>query len=96
MSALKKLQMIGSKPYLGYVKLSIGFHEIISFRLVKNKFAPAGDHENKKSILVELKEEIVFLPQYFKDCLGEEDINDLNSANETQYLYFGGKREGNK
>lgn len=91
-NALKKLQQAGeTKPYFGFSKLPMGYHEIIGFRLTKNKFAKKD--ECKKTILVELKEQIVFLPKYFSENIKEEDINDLNSDGETKYLFFGGKRE---
>lgn len=99
MSAIAKIQMIGvSKPYYGFATLSIGYHEIVRFRLVKNKFVKkdASESEQKKSILLELKDEVVFLPQYFMDNLSEDDIINLNSAEERMYLYFGGRREGSK
>lgn len=92
MSAFKKLQEASeTKPYYGFSKLTLGHHEIIGFRLVKNKFAKKG--ECKKSVLVELLDQNIFLPKYFSENLKEDDIIDLNSDGETKYLYFGGKRE---
>lgn len=98
MSALAKIQMIGvSKPYHGFAQLTIGYHEIVRFRLVKNKFVKKDASESeKKSILLELNDEIVFLPQYFKEILTDDDIISLNSGGENMYLYFGGRREGSK
>lgn len=53
--------------------------------------------KNTKSLLVELRDEVVFLPQYFLNKLDEEDIAELNSTGgETLYLYFGGRREHNQ
>lgn len=93
MDTLKKIQNIKTgKPYNGFSVLSKGYHEIIFFRLVKNKY---GD-EGGKTILVELKNEVLFLPQYFTSLLNEEDIDNLNKCNETMYLYFGGKKEKSK
>lgn len=95
MSALAKIKSIGNKPYHGFSKLPHGYHEIVCFKLTKNKYAAADDEqENKKSIIVELKNEILFLPKYFTENINEDDINDINSSNEILYLYFGGKREG--
>lgn len=91
-SALSKLQQVSDvKPYYGFTKLDIGHHEILSFRLVKNKFAKKDDC--KKTILVELNEQIVFLPKYFTEQIKESDIDELNADGEKKFLYFGGKRE---
>lgn len=96
MSALAKLRMVGaSKPYLGFTKLSVGYHKIACFRLVKNKFSKKSDGD-EKTILVELEHEIIFLPKYFMDVLDHDDIKNLNCADEVHYLYFGGKRENSQ
>lgn len=96
MEVLKKLEEVRpNKPYHGFGKLSIGFHRIECFRVVKNKFGKKGDGSNK-SILVELCEEVLFLPQYFWGNLTEDDIKSLNASingKENVYLYFGGKHE---
>lgn len=92
MNALQKLQQASeTKPYYGFSKLAMGYHEIFSFHLVKNKFAKKDDC--KKSILIELKDQIIFLPKYFSEDMKRNDIINLNSDGETKYLYFGGKRE---
>lgn len=100
MNALAKLQQVSfddSKPYHGFAKLPIGYHKILCFRTVKNKFTKKVNNESEKSILVELTNEVVFLPQYFANRLNNEDIAELNSiANDAVYLYFGGRREANK
>lgn len=95
MNALAKLQNIKPcKPYHGFGKLKIGYHQIIFFRTVKNKFGKKNDG-NGKSILVELEDEVLFLPQYFFQQINEEDIQELNTTIEKEekkiYLYFGGK-----
>lgn len=100
MSALKKIEELKTnKPYLGFAKLRIGFHPITCFRVVKNKYGKKSDGSNK-SILIELKNEVLFLPQYFWRQLNEENIRELNSdiesGNEAIYLYFGGKQESNE
>lgn len=98
-SVIKKLQLVGaSKPYRGFAHLSMGYHEIVGFRVVKNKFNETKqDDKRSKSILVELQNEVVFLPQYFLDKIDEDDIAELNSADtENMFLYFGGRRNGKK
>lgn len=94
MNALNKLKEIQpNKPYRGFAKLDLGYHQILSFRIVKNKFGKKGDGSGK-SILVELNAEVLFLPQYFLQKLNEEDIRELNESvesNEKIYLFFGGR-----
>lgn len=93
MDVLQKLEKIQpNKPYKGFKQLNIGYHLVESFRIVKNKFFKKGEG-SKKSILVELKEEVLFLPQYFLQRLSEDDIRNLNEhidEGENIYLYFGG------
>lgn len=92
MSALLKLQEASDmKPYNGFSKLSRGHHEILRFRMVKNKYSKKDDC--KHSIIVELENEIVFLPKYFAVALKESDIEELNTDGQKKYLFFGGKRD---
>lgn len=98
MNILKKLQEVSAaKPYRGFSKLAIGYHEIVGIRTVKSKFSKSDSDEAGKSILVELKNEILFLPQYFSSCLDEKDMDELSSSKvEDMYLYFGGRRNQSK
>lgn len=99
MNALNKLKNIQpNKPYHSFARLSEGYHKIYSFKIVKNKFGKKTDGCGK-SILVELKEEVLFLPQYFLQKLDEEDIRELNTSidsGEIIYLFFGGRIEQNR
>lgn len=96
MNVLKKLEnMQGSKPYLGFAKLAIGNHKIMCLRIVKNKFAKKGEG-NGKSIIVELSDQILFLPQHFAQNLGSSDIEELNASKEAVFLHFGGQQDGSK
>lgn len=95
MDVIKKLQEVKPKPYYGFTQLSIGFHKIISFRTVKNKFAKKGEKQSK-TLVVELQKEILFLPQYFSENLSEDEINALNECDESVYIYFGGRNEKTK
>lgn len=95
MNVFNKLDTLNpNKPYHGFAKLSIGYHVITNFRFVKNKFGKKNDGSGK-SILVELKNEVLFLPQYFCQKLNESDIKELNSVIETDgddvFIYFGGR-----
>lgn len=92
MDILKKIEE--SKPYFGFTKLNKGFHQIVLFRTVKNKFDKKK--EETKSILVELENQVVFLPQYYRHKISDSDIIELNSsieAGEDMYLHFEGKNE---
>lgn len=94
MQALKKLAN-ENKPYRGFSKLAVGYHEIVNFRTVKNKFAK-NKSDAAKTILVELEKEVVFLPSYFWQKINEKDIVDLNAMIDgggMVYLYFGGRQE---
>lgn len=78
-----------TKYLYGFSKLSRGYHEILHFQMVKNKFAKKDDC--KHSIIVELEVEIVFLPKYFVINMKEGDIEELNNDTQKKFLYFGGK-----
>lgn len=96
MDVLKKLEnMQFSKPYLGFAKLAKGNHKVIDFRIVKNKFGKKNEGTGK-SILVELEDQILFLPQHFTRTLKEADIMELNDSSEIIYLHFNGQIEGGK
>lgn len=91
MSALKKLEEVtANKAYLGFAKLVIGYHKFFCFRLVKSKFGKKGE----KSLLVELDDQVLFLPQNFSQKMGEDDIRELNEnieKDKAMYIYFGGR-----
>lgn len=94
MQALKKLSN-ENKPYKGFSKLEVAYHEIVNFRTVKNKFAKTKS-DPSKTILVELEKEVVFLPSYFWQKINEKDMADLNAMIEQGikvYLYSGGRQE---
>lgn len=97
MNALKKLENVQSnKPYRGFSKLDMGCHKVVNFRLTKNKFGKKSDGSNL-SILVELEDQVLFLPSYFRQRLKDVDLQELNDSiesNENIYLYFGGKLPG--
>lgn len=99
MNVLKKLENTQpNKPYHGFAKLNKGCHQIVNFKVVKNKFGKKADGSNM-SIMVELKDEVMFLPQYFRQKLTDEDLKELNEsieAKEKIYLYFGGQNEDKK
>lgn len=94
MQALKKLEEnIPHKPYHGFAKLDIGFYEIKLYRMVKNKYGKKKSGTGK-SILIELDDQVLFLPQYFNQKLTESDIQELNettASGKPTFLYFGGK-----
>lgn len=99
-SALSLLKSAGSnmKPYNGFAKLPEGAHKIYNFKLVPNKLYNAKDKKSlKKVIMIELKEEVLFLPEYFCAAIKQDEskIDELNNDGIAKYLYFGGRR-GNK
>lgn len=81
------------KPYLGFKNLKIGNHEIISFKLIKNKFYRGGSDVAKKTLIAELENEIVFLPSYISDRIGysAERVAEINLEPIKKYLVFNGK-----
>lgn len=93
MNALKKLKQIKvNKPYYGFTKLPVGYHKIVDLRVVKSKFGKKNnDNEAATSILAELENEVLFLPQYFNK-LNTADIDELNLLGDL-YIYFGGQQE---
>lgn len=99
MSALEKLKEIGhSKPYKGFKTLDLGDHPIVRFRVVANKqYRETQPAAFKKALMVELAEEVLFLPHYFFDRLNcsEKEVEELNKDPIQKYLWFGGAREEN-
>lgn len=89
MNVLKKLNLAeSSKPYYGLSELSLGYHKISCFRISNGKFG--------RSVIAELKREIIFLPQYLTEKLEDKDVDELNSCEETVFLFFGGRHEKNR
>lgn len=82
------------KPYLGFSNLRIGHYEVVKFKLVKNKlYNPNAEKPLAKLVLmVELKDQVLFLPQYFATSinLDEEKVAELNGG-EKKFMFFGGK-----
>lgn len=76
------------KPYLGLAQLSLGYHKIESFRAAKTSYG--------ESVIAELENEVIFLPKFLVQKLGEKEIADLNDCKEPLYLYFGGMHETKK
>lgn len=99
MSAFKLLQACQSrdvKPYKGFSNLSVGFHEIFNFRLVNNKmYNKKKDKSAKRVILIELKDEVLFLPEYYAVDFDDDakKVDELNTDGVKKFLHFLGKRE---
>lgn len=96
-SALSLLQSASSpnKPYHGFSKLQIGTYEIYHFRLVPNKLYNSKEKKSlKKVLLIELKEQVLFLPDYFAASIREDEkkVNELNTDGVRKFLCFGGAR----
>lgn len=87
------------KPYNGFKNLDPGYYEIERFRLVKNKmFKDDKKCRLKRVLMVELKEEVLFLPEYFAVPFNDDDakVDELNKDGIKKYLYFNGKRPQNQ
>lgn len=96
MSVLERLEQV--KPYNGFTKLALGYHLIERFRAVNNSFA-SKEGDPQQTVMVELKDEVVFLPRYWsiRACeVGVDKLNELIEADEKLFLYFGGKYENTK
>lgn len=95
-SALGLLKAVAKKPYLGFKSLKEGEYEILSFRLVKNKQFKGDDDKKKlkRVLLVELDNQVLFLPEYFATPFNDDDskIEELNNDGVRKFLYFGGGR----
>lgn len=81
---------------LNFSKLARGHYEVECFRFVKNKFykPDSADPGVKRSLLVELKDQVLFLPKYFAERLRDSDekLMELNSG-EKKFLFYDGKRD---
>lgn len=89
MNVLKKLSEAASgKPYHGFAKLKTGYHEVLFFRISVGKYG--------RSVVAELENEVIFLPQFISEKITESDIDDLNTSKEKLFLFFGGKHDTNK
>lgn len=97
-SALNILKSFGmeSKPYNGFTHLPHGHYEIVMFKLVQNKmYNPKSEKSFKRILMVELKDQVLFLPGYFAANFqfgGDKKVAELNSDGIKKFLYFGGKR----
>lgn len=98
MSALSLLQACQDseqKPYKGFSQLPIGNHEIVKFRFVANEmYNKKKENSLKRVILIELADEVLFLPEYFAVGLNDDSskIDELNKDGIKKFLCFGGKR----
>lgn len=81
------------KPYLGFKRLQIGDYEIFEFRFVKNRYALTQPDAPPRTVLVELADQVLFLPDYLSHRLKDNDaiIDRLNSDDVKRFLCFGGK-----
>lgn len=86
-----------SKPYYGFSNLKIGHHEVVKFRLVRNKQykSDAEKPSSPQTLLVELVDQVLFLPEYFLRQFGDnaEKVDELNNDGVRKFMFFGGRRE---
>lgn len=84
------------KPYYGFSHLAIGKHSIEKFRLTPNKFYNKKEVNSfKKSLVCELSDQVLFLPNYFSAQFNEDKslIETVNNDGVKRFLCFGGKRD---
>lgn len=98
-SALDLLQSSNNplKPYKGFSQLEHGDHRIFSFRLVNNRHYKEVDGTGfnlKRVLLVELADQVLFLPEYFAAPFldDEQKVAELNKDKKIKYLCFRGSR----
>lgn len=98
MNVFERLDFV--KPYNGFAKLTNGYRSIEKFRAVKNRFGKKSeDGDPGQTILVELKDQVVFLPQYWCEKISPSDMEEMNKMIQDKqevYLYFGGKYKSTK
>lgn len=79
MNVLKRLsQKVSDKPYHGFTKLPLRYHEIVCFRESEEKYG--------QNLIAELKHELIYLPQYIVEKLDNNDIDQLNQCEETCFF----------
>lgn len=83
------------KPYYGFKSLKPGNYEILSFRFVWNQyFNPSDERSPRRIILIELEDQVLFLPPYMALKLRNDDdlLEKYNNDGIKRYLCFGGRR----
>lgn len=89
-------QFLDGKPYKGFGELEIGEYEIVLFRFVRNKFFdPTVANSLRRVLVVELDDQILFLPSYMAVNFRDDDklLEALNNDGVKRFLCFGGRRE---
>lgn len=84
-----------SKPYRGFESLPIGNHEVISFKLIRNRYYnPEILNSMRRVLLAELHDQVLFLPAYMAFNFNDDDnlVNALNNDGIKRYLCFEGRR----
>lgn len=83
-----------SKPYFGFSKLKVGYYECVAFRIVNNKqYKPDAENPGlKQTLLVELKDQVLFMPKHIsaKFIDNQQNFEALTSSTEKIFLFFGG------
>lgn len=71
MQNVKKMELLNAKcvqkvnkPYYGFKQLAEGYHEIVAFKLVKNKYHKTERGAESRALMVELVDQVLFLPQW--------------------------------
>lgn len=91
MNSYNLFNQFEQKPYKGFKNLAVGNYEIKRFRLVKNKFLKEEDSP-KRVLLVELEDQILYLPAYFAVNFEDDDrkVDAVNKDGVRRFLCFKG------
>lgn len=84
-----------TKPCNSIKNLVEGSYEIIKFRLVCNNFySPDRENSPRRVILVELQNQVTFLPQYMATNFRDDDqlVDELNNDGKKRFLCIDGHR----
>lgn len=81
------------KPYYGFTNLEIGNYEIFDFKFVKNRFAVNDPNVPPRIVLVELADQVLFLPTYITIKFDDDDtlLEAINNDGIRRFLCFKGK-----
>lgn len=83
------------KPYKGFTNLEPGNYKILKFSLVRNRFFnPNVEGSLPRTLLVELEDQVLFLPSYMAVNFNNNEtlIEKLNNSPSKKILCFEGRR----
>lgn len=84
-----------SKPYKGFGSLPFGNYEVISFKLIRNRFfIPDILNSARRILMAELHDQVLFLLAYMALNFNDDDdlVDLVNNDGIKRYLCFEGRR----